>query len=353
MRNLTVCFLLLLCLTSQLFAAYKGSELEAYINLMQDEAHPWKEKCQDFEFLFQISSDKFKTVEWEGQMRRHVLGFGTCTGVSVGQYPLPAMWNAYDEDEGKYLLNFKNNSGDYDVCAAMAGLATESGQKWSLRDYSASEVGQYEVIFTLLEGQIPASYLLTIQKANGNVGTPITDGLHYTIDAGSTYTITLEYKERYTELAYAWDIADSNLHEGWNLLGIPGKIMEQEELTKLVALKPLVWDAKGVYPLPSNVTLDNNPLICGAACWIFCTDANKSKIQSINFHYPKSKDLTLKDGFNAVAPQVPLDDTAYQLSAANGEKAWRWNADEAQFTAVKPVSDHLQLDKFTGYVVKK
>ncbi|MBP1582932.1 MAG: hypothetical protein J6866_03150 [Victivallales bacterium] len=353
MRNLTVCFLIVLFLNCPLFAAYKGSELEAYINLMQDEAHPWKEKCQDFEFLFQISSDKFKTVEWEGQMRRHVLGFGTCTGVSAGQYPLPTMWNAYDEDEGKYLLNFKNISGDYDVCAAMAGLATESGQKWYLRDYSASEVGQYEVIFTLLEGQIPAGYLLTIQKANGNVGTPITDGLHYTIDAGSAYTITLEYKEQYTELAYAWDITAIDLQDGWNLLGIPGQIQEQEELDKLVALRPLVWDAQGVRQMPANVTLDSNPLTCGTVCWIFCDSTSKAKIQAIKFHYPKESGLASGTGLYAAAPQLPLDKTAYQLSATDGAVAWQWLSFETKFTNVTPVQNQLLLQKSTGYVLKQ
>jgi len=355
MRNLTVCFLIVLFLNCPLFAAYKGSELEAYINLMQDEAHPWKEKCQDFEFLFQISSDKFKTVEWEGQMRRHVLGFGTCTGVASGQqYPLPTMWKAFGEDQGKYLLNFKNPLGsDYDACVSMASLAKESGQKWSLRDYSDTEVGNYKVVFTLLEGQIPAKYALTIKPELGGQSTAITNGLKYEVSAGLAYIITLEYKEEYSEQATAWDITAIDLQSGWNLLGIPGRIQEQEELDKLLALKPLVWDAQGVRQMPANVTLDSNPLTCGAVCWIFCDSKSKAKIQAIKFHYPKESGLTSGAGLYAAAPQLPLDKTAYQLSDATGAVAWQWLSSETKFTNVTPVQNQLLLQKSTGYVLKQ
>ena len=176
------------------------------------------------------------------------------------------MWNAFGEDQGKYFLNFKNLGGDYDVCTAMAGLATEAGQTWYMRDHSATEVGEYEVVFTLLEGQIPDKYLLTVRPENDQEGTPVTNGLRYRILAGSAYVISLEFNEQYTEIAYPWDISDSKLGNGWNLLGIPGRIQEQEELDKLIALKPLVWDAQGVHELPANVALDNNPLTCGTVC---------------------------------------------------------------------------------------
>jgi hypothetical protein len=263
------------------------------------------------------------------------------------------MWKAYDEDPGKYLLNFKNISGDYDVCAAMAGLATDSGQKWYLRDYSDTEVGNYKVVFTLLEGQIPAKYALTIKPELGGQSTAITNGLNYEVSAGLAYIITLEYKGEYSEQATAWDITAVNLQDGWNLLGIPGQIQEQEELDKLLALKPLIWDAQGVRQMPANVTLDSNPLTCGAVCWIFCDSTSKAKIQAIKFHYPKESSLASEAGLYAAAPQLPQDKTAYQLSAADGVMAWQWLSSKAQFTNVKPVKNQFLLQKSTGYVLKQ